>query len=282
MNIFRGLRAAVRPAPNPNQEYEDFLKAGNPPWKPGYQHHKQLKIIEAINDPNYDPQALAKGHGWRLDERVIEYPWFIHGLPQGPGRLLDAGSVLNFHYLIGHPKVVEKKTFISTLAPDGAAFWQNGVSYVYEDLRDSCFRDDYFDWICCLSTLEHVGLDNTMLYTGDSSKKEQDTLAYASFLAELRRVLKPGGTLFVSVPFGRHVNHGWFQVFDSPRADSLIEAFKPASVKETVYCYRPEGWVKGTREEGADALYFDIHTQKEYDPDFAAASRAIICLEMTK
>lgn len=30
------------------------------------------------------------------------------------------------------------------------------------------------------------------------------------------------------------------------------------------------------------ATHFDIHGQKNYDPDYAAASRAIVCLELVK
>lgn len=262
--------------------YKRFLDSGNHPWTPGYEIHKEKQIVAAVNDASHDPRALRSGHGWRLDERVVEYPWFFSNLPDGPGRLLDAGSVLNFPYLLLHPKIAQKKAFVSTLAPEAWAAWQNGVSYVFEDLRDSCFRDDYFDSVCCLSTLEHVGLDNTMLYTADTSKNEQNTGSYRDFLLELRRILKPGGTLYLTVPFGRHVNHGWFQVFDAEMADELIATFAPSAVDETIYQYQPEGWVNSGRDSAKDCLYFDIHKQKDYDPDYAAASRAVICLMLTK
>lgn len=262
--------------------YRRFLKAGNPPWAPGYQIHKEQEIIAAINNADYDPNAVSPGFGWRLDERIIEYPWFFSKLPQGPGRLLDAGSVLNFYYLLMHPRIREKQTFITTLAPEAMAAWRDGVSYVFEDFRDTCFRDGYFDWICCLSTLEHVGLDNTMLYTSDSSKNETHSGSYIDFLLQMRRVLKTGGSLFLTVPFGRHVNHGWFQVFDSQMADALIDTFAPTAVEETIYQYLPEGWVNSDREQAKDAVYFDIHKTKKYDTDYAAASRAVICLKMSK
>lgn len=262
--------------------YHRFLRAGNPPWAPGYQIHKEKEVLRAINDSSHDPQALPSGYGWRLDERIVEYSWFYSNLPKGPGRLLDAGSVLNLYFLLMHPSVREKQTFVSTLAPEAMAAWRDSVSYVFEDFRDTCFRDNYFDWICCLSTLEHVGLDNSMLYTGDDSMKESDEKSHLEFLLQMRRVLKPGGTLFLTVPFGRHENHGWFQVFDSGMADTLIDEFAPSSLEETIYQYLPEGWINSDRVAAKDAIYFDIHKNKDHDPDFAAASRAVICLKMTK
>jgi hypothetical protein len=282
LNLVKNLKRHVSSMRNDDNTYQNFLKESNPPWKPGYQQHKEQSIVAAINDPDYDPDNLPPGHGWRLDERIVEYPWFFAKLPEGAGRLLDAGSVLNCSYLLMHPRVREKRSFVSTLAPEQIALWQQSVSYVYEDLRDSCFRDDYFDWICCLSTLEHVGLNNTMLYTADESKRENDRGAYREFLLQLRRMLRPGGTLFLSVPFGRYQNHGWFQVFNSAMADDLIATFAPSAVRETIYQYLPEGWIRSDRESAKDALYFDIHKRKIYDPDYAAASRAVICLELAK
>lgn len=273
-NILRG--------PIGTYNYRKFLSSGNPPWKPGYDTHKVNSIVAAINNAAYDPYKLQSGYGWRLDERVVEYPWLLKRLPEGQGRLLDAGSTLNHSYILSHPKLRQKSCFISTLAPEYWAAWQWGVSYVFEDLRDTCFKDEYFDWIACISTIEHVGLDNTMLYTGDAAKNESDTTGFIPCLNELRRVLRPGGTLFLSMPFGQHKNHKWFQIFNSEMVDQVLDAFRPSSHVETIYAYKPEGWIVSDRESAKDATYFDIHTNKNYDEDFAAASRAVVCLELVR
>jgi SAM-dependent methyltransferase len=279
--MLRRLRAKLR-SHLPPQAVDTFKANGSLPWTPGYEEHKAASVAAAINDPDHDAFALKPGYGWRLDERIVEFPWFMSRLPAGESRLLDAGSTLNHAHVLQHPKLKEKKVFISTLAPEHWAAWQWGVSYVFEDMRDACFKDAYFDNIACISTMEHVGLDNTMLYTGEASKNEADGQSYATFLAELRRMLKPGGTLYLSMPFGRHENHGWFQVFDGPMVDEVIRLFRPASHVEIIYQYLPEGWVVSTREAAKDALYFDIHKKKTYDPDHAAASRAVVCLELTR
>jgi len=259
-----------------------FVFAGKKPWSRGYGEYKAIAIEKVLASGEFRSDELDKGYGFRLDERIVEYGWFISRLPAVTGRLLDAGSVLNFDYILNQPALKLKKIFISTLAPEPLCYWHMGVSYVYEDLRDSCFKDEYFDWIVSLSTIEHIGLDNTMLYTAEASKNENAGDSCLQAVKEYRRVLKPGGTLYLSFPFGRHVNRGWFQIFDAAMLDQVVEAFSPSSVNEFHYKYEPDGWRVSSREESKDSTYFDIHTQNAYDKDFAAASRAIVCLELTK
>jgi len=262
--------------------YPLFILNGKKPWSKGYLVYKRIEIANALARQDFDPKHLRPGYGYRLDERIIEYPWLVSRLPLGVGRLLDAGSVMNFDYILAQNVFEAKRLFISTLAPEANCFWKKGVSYIYEDLRETCYRDDYFNWIACLSTLEHIGMDNTLLYTTDASKKELQVDDHLRVIKEFRRILRPGGTVYLSFPFGEYRNHGWYQVFDAPRLDRIIETFAPASVTENHFKYEPDGWRASSREESKHATTFDIHARKTYDEDFAAASRAIVCLEMVK
>jgi SAM-dependent methyltransferase len=262
--------------------YYYFLLNGRKPWTRGYDLYKRRQIIDTINQGGFNFKELRKGYGFRLDERIIEYPWLFSVLPPGNGKLLDAGAALNHEYLLILEPLRSKKVFISTLEYEGSCSCNRGVSYVYEDLRESCYQDDYFDYVVSISTIEHIGLDNTFLYCRDESKRENDPDSYLLALGELRRVLKPGKTLYLTFPYGQRKNYGWFQIFDHKMLDQMIAAFAPATVKETHFRYEPDGWKLSSREESKDATYFDIHTQKNYEPDYAAASRAIVCLELVK
>jgi len=259
-----------------------FLLAGKKPWKPGYLAYREAKITEIIINGDLDGEVLRPGYGHRIDERIIEYPWLFSRIPPCAGKLLDAGSVLNHKFLLEQKVLREKTIVISTLAPEGNCFWKRGISYVYEDLRETYFKDDCFDFVVCLSTIEHIGMDNTLLYTKDISKKEMNPDSYRDAIREFWRILKPHGTLYLSFPYGRYCNHGWFQVFDEEMLDQVINLFTPKSVLERHFRYESDGWHVSSREESKDGTCFDIRQEKTYSADYAAFSRAVVCLEMVK
>jgi SAM-dependent methyltransferase len=259
-----------------------FSLSGCKPWTRGYDEYRWSKIRAVLESGDFTSQIGKEGYGFRVDERVVEYPWLLSRLPASPLRLLDAGSALNFELLLTHDKLNNKEIFISTLAPEGVSYTNLGISYVYEDVRQTCFRDEFFDCIACISTLEHVGMDNTFIYTTDVTKAESDPSAYLEFIKSLYRILKPGGTLFLSVPFGKYKNHGWFQVFNAEMVDSLINAFAPSSWSETVFTYEEDRWMTSSRDAARLSECFDIHVEKQYFSDYLAFSRSVICLELRK
>lgn len=189
---------------------------------------------------------------------------------------------MNHDFLVHHSKLAEKKTTIMTLAPEDVCFWREGISYVYGDLRDTCFRDCFFDYIVSLSTLEHIGLNNTLFYTAEGSKNEQDPAAYLSAVAEFRRILKPGGVCFISVPFGMRRVHEWIQIFDGDMVDSIIEKFQPGSHSVTYFRYSgTKGWQLSSRGLARDSAYFDP-TRGKRSKGGALAAEAVACLELKK
>jgi len=246
-----------------------------------YTPYKLRELKRVLSHP-FDPHHLPQYYGRWLDERIVEYPWLLSRLPAGSGRLLDAGSVLNFDFLLQQPRLREKELTIMTLAPEADCFWHYGVSYIYGDLRDTGFRDDYFDFVACVSTLEHVGLDNTLLYTADASKKENDPASYLAAVRELRRILKPGGSAYITVPFGRRDVRTWLQVFDAGMLDGLIAAFQPRAASVDYFRYRAQdGWHLSSREAACDARYFDPRTDTSWEGRPVGAE-AIACLELKK
>ncbi len=54
--------------------------------------------------------------------------------------------------------------------------------------------------------------------------------------------MKPGGSLFVSVPYGAPDDFGWLRVFSAESLEALIAAFEPESVTRTYFRYDLEGW----------------------------------------
>ncbi|MDX1929808.1 MAG: class I SAM-dependent methyltransferase [Pirellulaceae bacterium] len=180
-------------------------------------------------------------------------------------------------------KFARVKTYFYTLAPEATVIKSPNASYVYGDLRELALKDACMDVVTCISTLEHVGMDNTRFYTADEQYQECDANAYLHVVDQLRRVTKPGGKVFITVPFGRSQNHGWFQQFTATMIDELVQRLSSGTSLVKYYSYTTNGWQLADQASCSQAEYFDIHkVGRKRTPDFAAAARAVACVEFVK
>ena len=125
-------------------KYLVYLARGKKPFTTGYGVYKGKRIAEVLAAGSFDGKQLPPDYGVRLDERIVEYPWLFSRLPVESGKLMDAGSALNFDYILAQPSIQTKQIFISTLAPETKRqLARPNVSYVHEDLRETCFKDNY-------------------------------------------------------------------------------------------------------------------------------------------
>jgi SAM-dependent methyltransferase len=293
-NTFRKVVVRVKAAIKTRIAKADvkaYVKGGRKPWSRGYKLSKFDLITSVLNNDELMArfrarQVLPDGYGYGYDERVVEYPWVLSRLSADSGKLLDAGSVFNFKEIVEHPKFSGKYVTIFTLAPEKNAFWEKGISYCYGDLRQLPFRDNWFDEICTISTLGHVGMDNR-IYT-----KQEDVgqigLEAEKAVKELIRVLRPGGKILASVVFGKHQLIEWngspfAEQFDSVLLRSLLRVFSScSSVSTSFYNYTKNGWNISTEQDCQGVEYFNIHTATSFDSDNAAAARAVALIEAIK
>lgn len=258
-----------------------YRMRGARPWSLGYYTAKKMAICTAIDQGVLkSQQSLPADFGKGIDERVVEYPWLFAQLPANPGRMLDAGSALNHRFLLDRAPLGKAELTIMTLAPEKRCFWSRSISYVYGDLRKPYFADASFDVVASISTIEHIGLDNTMLYTGDATKKETDAMGFLPAIMEFKRITRPGGLCLLSVPFGKRGVHGWYQVFDHELVMKIVEAFQPKEFSVEYFGYGAGGWHSAGHEEIAGNEFFDINAGQSLAADRAAAARGVACIRM--
>jgi SAM-dependent methyltransferase len=216
----------------------------------------------------------------------------ISRLSQKRGTLLDAGSALNFEPLMELPVLKEHSIHVVTLHPESNCFWQSSVSYEFADLRNLPFRDDYFAQIACISTLEHVGL-NTEIYTSERVELLQKG-DYKLAASELWRVLKPGGHLYLTMPFGRPCNLDWLQQFDSPMVTNLMALLRPREADVVYYRYDATGWTVSNADLCRHSQYTppevwqspasesNSDNRGHIDAGGPVAAGAVVCLDLVK
>jgi len=277
----RGKRTAAKK----KSSIRKYVESGCKPWTPGYKEYKKKLLCDILADQDllerfHNSRRLPDKYGFRIDERVVEYPWVLSRLKAGEHRLLDAGSALNFRYILETPLLKNRNVVIYNLSPEGVVNRSN-LSYIYGDMRNSILRTECFDEIVCISTLEHVGMNNTSLYSKDSRFDEFKPDDYQCVVREFKRLLKAGGKLFITVPYGRYEDHGWLQQFDAKMVETVIEVFGGCSSGVTYFKYSGDGWQIVDADACADCSYFDIH-KSNYEEDYVAAARAVACIEMVK
>jgi SAM-dependent methyltransferase len=263
-----------------------YVRNGQKPWTRGYKVHRENIIQDSINDTELvdcfsQKRRLPTNYGYRIDERIIEFPWFFSKLPIENNLLLDVGSSLNFEYILNRPALECRSIIIYDLSLKRFSK-KNNVSYIQGDIRDTILKSECVDEIACISVLEHIGMNNTVLYSNDSRYNEFRPDDYRNLVQEFKRLLKPGGSLFVTVPFGRYENHGWLQQFDYQMIKTVIELFGGSTSETSYYKYSDDCWHVSDVEACKKCSYFDFHNSVAYEPDHAAAARAVACIEMIK
>jgi glycosyltransferase involved in cell wall biosynthesis/SAM-dependent methyltransferase len=259
-------------------------EAPEQPWTPEYVERHREFVTRALDDPSLliavkTGRPLPSRYGIGFDERVVEFPWTL--TRDLTGVVLDAGSTLNHPHVLIRARPLVEELHVVTLAPEQQAYPFLDVSYLYADLRELPMQDATYDRVVSISTLEHVGMDNEQY--GDHTPRATDSRAgLADAIGELRRVLKPGGKLFVTVPYGRPADLGWQRIFDADGVAEIAAAFGAAPTRQECFRYEADGWRRSSAQEAADAIYRDHFSDPTPDPDRAVAARAIMCLEFER
>lgn len=167
------------------------------------------------------------------DERVVEIPWVL-------SRLRTRARVLEVGYAFAEPAYLAGlvRAGVDLVGVDLAVRDLGDIEVVQADARELPFEDNSFGQVLLVSTLEHIGADNTAY----GLEAETDDDARMQALLELARVLRPDGSLLVTVPLGEPGDHGWFRQEDE-RGWTALFARAGYFVEEVeAYELTAEGW----------------------------------------
>ena len=280
---------------------ESFVSNGSQPWSYGYNEFKEEQILSVLENQtimkkflNQDQLPISFGKG--IDERIVEYPWFFSNaeiLPEQHLHYLDAGPVMNHEFIVDRAIKLSKNVHFTTLSHEKNCFQNLDISYLFADLVSLPVKDDFYDLISCISTLEHVGCNNECYGSkGTSLSENQKDFTYLDAAKELFRVLKPGGTLYITVPFGRYMHLGMIQQFDNEMLKKLLQVFARTTNKCDFFKYTSRGWQKSNQEECKDVIFVKwlptslineaFPKPHPVEKDQAAAARAVCCITVTK
>ena len=169
----------------------------------------------------------------RADERVVEIPWVL-------SRLRTRGRVLDVGYAFAEAAYLAAllRADVDLVGVDLAERDVEGLELVQADVRSLPFADRSFDQVLLVSTLEHVGADNSVY----GIEGDRDDGAREAALRELARVLTRNGSLLVTVPLGEPGDHGWFRQDDERGWTSLFTRAGCFVEEVELYELGPEGW----------------------------------------
>lgn len=131
------------------------------------------------------------GEEIHITSRIIEPPLIFRNLKLINGKILDVGCC-------GSRLVIE----LASLGYEVYGVDQKDYSlshpnfhFIKADIMKMPFPDNFFDCITTISTIEHIGFG---VYGDPIIEKGGDKKA----LTEMKRVLKKGGSMLITVPYG--------------------------------------------------------------------------------
>jgi Methyltransferase domain len=238
--------------------------------------HELVASDEAVRVRELDDAVSlglgARARGERLtwlqappgtDERVIEIPWVL-------SRLTVSGRVLEVGYAYAEPAYLAAlvRSGVELVGLDLAERDVEGMERVLADVRSLPLPDASVDQVLLVSTLEHVGTDNT----GYGLAAETDPASRVDALRELGRVLgQGGGTLLVTVPLGEPGDHGWFRLDDVGGWNALFASAGLFVEEQEAYELVDDGWRPAPAFRAAGVGYGDR----------GPAASAVLCSELS-
>lgn len=158
-----------------------------------------------------------------INERIVEVPFVFQHLPrQSKARILDIGcceSTLSISLAtLGYEITGVDLRPYELIHPN--------FSFVQGDMCRVQLPSNIFDMVISLSTLEHIGLES--IYGSPASAETSDR----AVISVIKRVLKPGGILLLTVPSASQPYKDKFmRAYTPTQLNKMLKGFKSVSIQ---------------------------------------------------
>lgn len=172
-----------------------------------------------------------------VNERLLEIPFVLQRLPK-TGCILDVGCTSSAMSLqlacLGYQ--------VTGIDLRAYPFQHPNLKFYQGDILHAPLSPASQDGAIVISALEHMGLGAY----GDVKDVSDE-----SFLGAIARLVKPGGAIWVTVPFGRAFEGNWYRVYDSTRLARLLSNYR---IVERLFARRVSrlGWQVCSEEDLKD------------------------------
>lgn len=151
-------------------------------------------------------------------DRDIEWSWVSSQIPSGEGEALDFGPGGSFLGLIAAQRGF--KVTAVDLVPIQWDYVHPRLQFICGDILKLSLPTKHFDLVINCSTIEHVGLAGRYGVTQNNPDGDLEAIAH------LREIMKPGGTMLLTIPVGRDAVFAPFhRVYGAQRLPRLLKGY---------------------------------------------------------
>ncbi len=234
--------------------YSPKLVAGDPSTRREFAEEPLVERLALGDEP-------LRGFGVGLTERVVEIPWVLRSLrSHKDAHVLDIGTAFSpmvyKRLLVRQPQSIE--------VADLAETDHLGLPCHVADVRSLPFAADSFDIAICVSTLEHVGMDNTNYNVASGGGGDVQALG------ELGRVAR---MVLVTVPAGDDANMGWQRQYAPRTFRRVVEEAGLVVKRLEVFAHNQMAGWGPVAEDSVEGYAYGNGTP---------AAAAIVCAELTR
>ena len=246
-------------------------------FPPDYFPRRDAQITRLLDEVagghEIGPDFFLRGPLANYDERVVEYPIALKCLLQAAARgsvdVLDVGCVLNHALMREYVSRAARMIWFMNPSLEPSQYEKN-VAFLLADMRVHQLPEELkFPLVTCLSTLEHIGMDNTRYGGGPKEFAEPPERPEAFAIEGTRNIAKlvaPGGTLLISVPYGvfeyvytyGNTNDPIYYSFNAEMLQALEQSLSGFEVSHSIYkVVRNCGWVETDTDDRDFLKYAD-------------------------